>query len=226
MGHSWGTLEGKLIEFPRENSIKAYLGFIKSLCGFSCTCVADLLLWLSKYDSSFQMILVIHKSQSLNINILAKFWRCMCKSGMLYMEKIAKKLVNSQRIYSSIIWDQIKCLHGHNPKLRSGSILDFIWGFQSSSPGLSYLTYLKRIKLDSCVLHVIFVVDAFVEGQSIVICINSRATFKRQFPLTTIEAGMSPSWRMDHSNGFHFSTEWKVKSVRHHATYTSNLFHK
>lgn len=84
----------------------------------------------------------------------------------------------------------------------------------------------KESKLDCYALHVIFVVDAFAEGQSIVICINSRATFKRQFHLSKIEAGMSPSRGMEHSNGFCFSAEQKVKSVRHHTTYTFNIFHK
>lgn len=52
----------------------------------------------------------------------------------------------------------------------------------------------ETVKIGLLGITCYFVVDdAFVEGQSIVICINSRATFKRQLQLTKIEAGMSPS---------------------------------
>lgn len=55
---------------------------------------------------------------------------------------------------------------------------------------------------------------------------TSRATFKRQLQLTKMEAAMSPSWGMRHSNGFHFTTEQKVKSVRQPAPRSPNQFHK
>lgn len=55
---------------------------------------------------------------------------------------------------------------------------------------------------------------------------TSRATFKRQSQLTKMEAAMSPSWGMKHSNGFHFTTEQKVNSVRQPAPHSPNQFHK
>lgn len=122
---------------------------------------------------------------------------------------------------------QTKCLHGPNPELRSLSISELVWGLQSYSRSLWYLSYLKRSQNWTVSYSMLVFCCWCFCGRTINCGLQtSRATFKRQSQLTKMEAAMSPSWGMRHSNGFHFTTEQKVKSVRQPAPQFPNQLHK
>lgn len=184
------------------------------------------------------MFLIHYMPQSLNLGSMAIFWRFVCGSSVPYVGRRAKRLVKSWRInkrmyYTAALYckgpcrTQTKCLHGPKSELRSLSISELVWGLQSYSRRLWYLSYLKRSQNWTVSYSMLVFCCRCFCGRTINCGLQiSRATFKRQSQLTKMEAAMSPSWGLQHSNGIHFTTEQKVKSARQPAPHSPNQFHK